>query len=1319
MNSVLLWFGGLLVVIFTALFAVPHVVDWNSYRGVFEEEATRVLGRKVRVGGSVNLRLLPVPYVRFEKVRIADDTGTLGAPFFSADGFTLWLSVPPLLRGILEAKQVELEQPVLNLAVNREGGNWGSFRISAGALPFVPNDVALQSMKITDGRISLRLGGTSETVVLSNIGGELAAETLHGPYRFQGEADFENTRHEVRVSSGQPEADGSLRVRAVARNAAGGSFVIDGTAGDLVAAPRFSGQLSANIPFALYASNSDPETTPQPGDQEVNEPDQSGTTGEARGAAAEAGRSEPAPRAGRRNGFDVKGKLDVSPVGFKLSELLASFDSDGRPQLMTGEASGEWRSVPKINVDLSARWLDIDRIAGGGDGREPLVTAREMGRRIFDLVLKSWDAEARLKVDQANLGRDIVGDLVIDVARAAGRDLDIREVAGALPGGVRFRTNGVLSGRGETHSYNGDLVVYGSSIGRFTGWAGRGGWQVPAKLDRSFSVAGKVVLSERVVGITEAVAEIGRRQMRGSLTKGLGAKPELVVTLEGDDIDIGPLAPGLLQEVAVRPLDFIVSGAGSKPATATAGAGAKWLASFDGDFRIDIKAGRLEDGTTVLRDVEVRVTRSQQAVGLQSIKWRTAKDLAVDAKGTVPLDGKNPARINGWIRAGSNLAVRQLAEAVGVDGALSAMVSSVVSTAPSLAVGFRTTLPINEGAPFETVLDGVIGRHPVRSSLKLGGGIEGWRKGDIAAELDLSAETFGDLMRAAGHAHGMDPMVPAKAVEGSAKSAGSARMIVRASGGAAERLTVVARLTSAEMVANFEGKGGFGDSGSVRLAGKLEVGADDVRPLLKTVAQGWRPELEKAALGGFILVELDEGTLKLAPQALALGSTRASGTLQVSKSKQAAGAAAIYALSGALDLNVLSLDSAIGLIVAGGTPRQDGTRWSEAPIQLDLVEHVTGGVLVRADEVFVGNSLVLTDSSSRLRLTAGRVGFEEINGTIAGGTFSGRMSVERRPAGVNAAITAKVEAADLAALTALGGGKSVAQGRGSLTLELSGNGLSPRAVVAGITGRGSVEVRDATIAGLSTDAVSSVAAVVIAKGREATETTGEIIARELQPALAAGSLEVGTRKIALNAGDGALRFEQFTVKGKDGTARNTTTIDLISLKFDSEWQLASAMKPREGSEADKPAAQLPPVSVLYVGELDRLTTVEPRLVTDALDRELTVLRMERSVQRLEELRRKDEELARQEELRQKAIAEEKRRALEAYRREMGLPGGATGEPPPVIQYLPPGAIPPGGPAQLGGPIAAPPAPRPAQRRPQAGAGQRPGGFNPWADIDAR
>ena len=142
MNNGLLFFGGLLVLVLTALFAVPTFVDWNGYRGVFEEEASKVLGRDVRVGGAVNLRFLPAPYVQFDKVRIANVSGQTGEPFVRADSFKMWLSASALLRGVLEASEIELSKPVLTLAVDKSGGgNWTNITLRSADLPFVPREL--------------------------------------------------------------------------------------------------------------------------------------------------------------------------------------------------------------------------------------------------------------------------------------------------------------------------------------------------------------------------------------------------------------------------------------------------------------------------------------------------------------------------------------------------------------------------------------------------------------------------------------------------------------------------------------------------------------------------------------------------------------------------------------------------------------------------------------------------------------------------------------------------------------------------------------------------------------------------------------------------------------------------------------------------------------------------------------------------------------------------------------------------------------------------------------------------------------------------
>src|SRR5688572_13858982 len=168
MSNWLLYIAGLFSLALAALFAVANFVDWNGYRGVFEEEATRILGREVRVGGDVNVRLLPSPYVSFEKLRIADPSGATGEPFFRAESFTMRLSAPPLLKGIIEANEIVLEKPVLRLAGHFGGrGNWRRLFRAAGSAPVVPGRVTAPMGKVPGRNVNvpgprgLGLGGVA------------------------------------------------------------------------------------------------------------------------------------------------------------------------------------------------------------------------------------------------------------------------------------------------------------------------------------------------------------------------------------------------------------------------------------------------------------------------------------------------------------------------------------------------------------------------------------------------------------------------------------------------------------------------------------------------------------------------------------------------------------------------------------------------------------------------------------------------------------------------------------------------------------------------------------------------------------------------------------------------------------------------------------------------------------------------------------------------------------------------------------------------------------------------------------------------------
>jgi uncharacterized protein involved in outer membrane biogenesis len=159
-NSFLLALTAFLILVLSALFAAPLFIDWNDYRPVFETQATKLLGRQVKVGGEVHLVLLPAPELRFDDIKVADQQGRLDRPFLEARSVQAWLNIGALMSGGMEAKQISIVDPVLRLDVKSDGtGNWSDVGRRGVALPFAPKNVMLDSVNVSGGRVEITKEG--------------------------------------------------------------------------------------------------------------------------------------------------------------------------------------------------------------------------------------------------------------------------------------------------------------------------------------------------------------------------------------------------------------------------------------------------------------------------------------------------------------------------------------------------------------------------------------------------------------------------------------------------------------------------------------------------------------------------------------------------------------------------------------------------------------------------------------------------------------------------------------------------------------------------------------------------------------------------------------------------------------------------------------------------------------------------------------------------------------------------------------------------------------------------------------------------------
>ena len=157
-----------------------------------------------------------------------------------------------MIRGVVEANEIELLRPVLRLALDEdEGWNWQSFGQALGSRLPARTTSRSRRCKITDGVLAVHGPDGAERTRLEAFSGELSAPSLQGPYRYRGTFGKGEAKRELRLSTAKAEDDGAVRFKASLRMGDGAStYTLDGRVGDLSGKPHIEGDLTARLPVA-------------------------------------------------------------------------------------------------------------------------------------------------------------------------------------------------------------------------------------------------------------------------------------------------------------------------------------------------------------------------------------------------------------------------------------------------------------------------------------------------------------------------------------------------------------------------------------------------------------------------------------------------------------------------------------------------------------------------------------------------------------------------------------------------------------------------------------------------------------------------------------------------------------------------------------------------------------------------------------------------------------------------------------------------------------------------------------------------------------
>ncbi len=498
----LVFLGGVIVVVLFVALLAPLFIDWTDFRKNFEDQASRIIGKKVTVHGTVDARLLPFPSVTLHDVRVGQEED--GTPVVQVEQFSMDAELAPFLSGEALIFDMRVVNPKVRLRLLKDGSlDW-----MRGSQPEIPaKTVVLENVHVNGGEIEFVDDQSGRSRSVTGLNAEMSAKSLAGPWRIEGDGSLDGEHGSFSVSSNQPDERGVLRVRTrLAPDKHPVTVDLDGELKLVDSRPNYQGTLSAAI--------------------------------ESRGGKTEKGEAPPR----------LKGRFELTNDRIRIPEYRMEVGSTSDPYVITGEATLDTGSAPEFLLTADGQQIDVNRIgnqgAAGKTNRDPAVSARQRLSSLLDIVgqvpIPQVPGKATVRLPAIVAGDTTIRDVALEL-EPAGNGWMIDSAVGTLPGRTQVEGKGKLTLTGDP-SFNGQMVVASSQPTGLASWLA-GSVDPAIRQLRQAGFSANVSLTHDLQRFENLEIAIGAATLKGRLERQAteGQTPSLSVALNGDALDLDAL----------------------------------------------------------------------------------------------------------------------------------------------------------------------------------------------------------------------------------------------------------------------------------------------------------------------------------------------------------------------------------------------------------------------------------------------------------------------------------------------------------------------------------------------------------------------------------------------------------------------------------------------------------------------------------------------------------------------------------------------------------------------------------------------------------
>ncbi|OZA00248.1 MAG: hypothetical protein B7X99_04885 [Rhizobiales bacterium 17-65-6] len=910
----------------------------------------------------------------------------------------------------------------------------------------------------------------------------------------------------------------------------------------------------------------------------------------------------------------VAGPLRLAPNAAVMETLDLSLGDEARPVQFGGSARLSFGPALGLDAVLNARSVDADSLFGAAPGaiRAPEEGLAALAGAFARLPEAPIPVRVGMAVDQLTIGGTVVREVRLDLSgQPSGWRIETAEAK--LPGQTALRLSGVPAAQGGA-AFAGELSVRAQEPAAFLRWAApRAPSAYAAALDGPLRLSARITAAPDRVSAENLQVSLGAARLTGTASIAFATPARLALALTLDGFDLDPLIAAAHEAVRI---------AGSDAA--------------EGSVAIDgrnLRLSGLPMGTLGLTATGAGGTWSVSRLALEDFAGLRLSGSGRFTHLSSPVAGELSLQVVGPQADGLAPLGRIVAgpEAADMLGRLKPIAAPVA---------LSTTSRWNADGSSQVTADGSLGLLSGRVAIA-----RGRAQAPEKVDLSIAAEDAGRALEAAG-------------LSGLRSGLGAGRLdLTITPGGTGAGAAFDGRLVLPDASVTGAGRVRFSADGAIDPQVRMRLEAGDLSRLLSSVAA-----LEAGPVPARLSFDLarEPGRWRLDGLEGALAGAPVSGAIVLEGGAPAR-------LTGTLSTETLSVPRLLGLWGARTTGDAGPAPWSAARFATVSPPPVGFSLDLKAKRIDLSDLYAVTDGRLLLATEPQGIEVRDLTGRFGGGALSGLLTLRRRGDMLAAEGRLFLENVESAAILAPLAARAAPGGRVTIAVDVLGTGRSPLMILQGLSGQGTLSVRDLVLPGADPAAIGAVLADTGTGAPPDERRTAQMFDRALQRA----PLRLEQVEAAFGIVNGTVRLSP--ARGEVPLATGPVRTSL-SGSFDMARMLLDVTLSLEAADAGGVEAG---GAIQWRGPLG---TPERRVGAVALANAIAMRAIERETRRLEE-----------------------RHGLQ--------PSGGTSGP-----RVPAGAAPPS-PASLPAPAAAPP-PAPAAPVPPAASAPTSAGSSTAAPAPA-